>query len=74
METGKAVIYSEPEKKVVSRSGDGCVAALTDQWYVTYGEPEWREKAQQCLAKMGLYCDEARHGFANMEGVLKRKR
>ena len=25
----------EPEKKVMSRSGDECVVALCDQWYVT---------------------------------------
>lgn len=33
LESGEAVIYSEPEKKVMSRSGDECVVALTDQWY-----------------------------------------
>lgn len=32
VETGQAILYSEPEKKVVSRSGDECVVALTDQW------------------------------------------
>ena len=26
----------EPEKKVVSRSGDECVVALCDQWYEKY--------------------------------------
>ena len=30
---GDAVIYMEPEKKVMSRSGDECVVALCDQWY-----------------------------------------
>ncbi|KAJ0976260.1 hypothetical protein J5N97_018225 [Dioscorea zingiberensis] len=32
LETGQAVMYSEPGKKVMSRSGDECVVALTDQW------------------------------------------
>ena len=32
IESGEAVAYSEPEKRVVSRSGDDCVVALTDQW------------------------------------------
>jgi leucyl-tRNA synthetase len=32
VEAGEAIMYSEPEKKVVSRSGDECVVALTDQW------------------------------------------
>ncbi|EEF35924.1 leucine--tRNA ligase, cytoplasmic isoform X2 [Ricinus communis] len=63
IETGEAIIYSEPEKRVVSRSGDECVVALTDQWYITYGEEEWRKLAEECLSSMNLYSDETRHGF-----------
>ncbi|XP_008788336.1 leucine--tRNA ligase, cytoplasmic [Phoenix dactylifera] len=63
LETGHAVTYSEPEKKVMSRSGDECVVALTDQWYITYGETEWKQKAEESLAGMMLYSEEARHGF-----------
>lgn len=63
LETGKAVAYSEPEKKVMSRSGDECVVALTDQWYILYGEEEWRKKAEDCLSNMNLYSNETRHGF-----------
>ncbi|KAK9161538.1 hypothetical protein Syun_007879 [Stephania yunnanensis] len=63
LEINEAVMYSEPEKKVMSRSGDECVVALTDQWYITYGEQEWREKAEECLSNMKLYSDETRHGF-----------
>ncbi|KAF3444183.1 hypothetical protein FNV43_RR13873 [Rhamnella rubrinervis] len=63
IETGEAIMYSEPEKRVVSRSGDECVVALTDQWYITYGEQEWRNLAEECLSNMNLYSDESRHGF-----------
>uniref|UniRef100_A0A1D1XWB6 leucine--tRNA ligase n=1 Tax=Anthurium amnicola TaxID=1678845 RepID=A0A1D1XWB6_9ARAE len=63
LEMGQAVVYSEPEKKVMSRSGDECVVALTDQWYITYGEEDWKRKAEDCLSKMNLYCEETRHGF-----------
>ncbi|KAL5566368.1 hypothetical protein UlMin_029532 [Ulmus minor] len=63
VETGEAIMYSEPEKPVLSRSGDECVVALTDQWYITYGEPEWKKMAEECLANMNLYSDETRHGF-----------
>ncbi|CAH9084270.1 unnamed protein product [Cuscuta epithymum] len=63
LEMNLAVVYSEPEKKVVSRSGDECVVALTDQWYIIYGEPEWRNQAEECLTRMNLYSDETRHGF-----------
>jgi len=30
------VKYMEPEKQVMSRSGDECVVALCDQWWVPY--------------------------------------
>ena len=29
---GEAVLYQEPERTVITRSGDQCVVALTDQW------------------------------------------
>ena len=35
-----ALKYAEPESKVVGRSGDICVVALVDQWYLKYGEEE----------------------------------
>ncbi|XP_020092205.1 leucine--tRNA ligase, cytoplasmic-like isoform X2 [Ananas comosus] len=63
LEAGMAVLYSEPEKKVMSRSGDECVVALTDQWYITYGEVEWKEKAMECLEKMNTFSTETRNGF-----------
>ena len=44
VETGQALIYLEPEGMVISRSGDECVVALCEQYYLTYGEEEWRTK------------------------------
>lgn len=59
-----AVLYQEPEKTVISRSGDRCVVALCDQWYKTalfyslltigcryldYGEEEWKDLTRQSL-------------------------
>ena len=35
--SGDAVRYAEPASKVMSRSGDECVVALVDQWYIDYG-------------------------------------
>ncbi|CAG9463515.1 unnamed protein product [Pedinophyceae sp. YPF-701] len=68
----QAVMYSEPEKPVVSRSGDDCVVALTDQWYVTYGEEEWRALAEGALAGMELYADETRNMFEHTLGWLQQ--
>lgn len=43
---GEAFLYNEPEKKVVGRSGDECVVASIDQWYLKYGEEAWRKKVE----------------------------
>ncbi|KAL6847489.1 hypothetical protein ACP4OV_022515 [Aristida adscensionis] len=72
LEEGTAVLYSEPEKKVMSRSGDECVVALTDQWYITYGEAEWKQKAEKCLENMNTFSAETRNGFEHTLGWLNQ--
>lgn len=46
MEQGTAMSYFEPEGTVMSRSGDECIVALTDQWYLSYGESDWQAAVQ----------------------------
>ena len=41
---GLAVKYYEPESKVVSRSGEDCIVALLNQWYLNYGATGFKEK------------------------------
>ena len=41
LDSGDAVVYFEPESLVMSRSGEECVVALTDQWYLAYGDEQW---------------------------------
>jgi len=57
IEQGVACIYYEPEGEVISRSGDVCVVALCDQWYINYGaaDAEWQQAARDCLAQMNTY-------------------
>ncbi|GFO31815.1 leucine--tRNA ligase, cytoplasmic, partial [Plakobranchus ocellatus] len=63
IEKNEAVLYKEPEKLVVSRSGDECVVALCDQWFLDYGEPNWRTKAEHALSQMNTYSDDVRNNF-----------
>ena len=65
LDAGEALPYSEPERQVISRSGDECVVALTDQWYLTYGEQEWKEATLGCLERMETYDESAKHSFAH---------
>lgn len=61
----EADTYYEPEKTIISRSGDQCVVALCNQWYLKYGEDAWRSQTANCLKKMELYHDEVRKNFEN---------
>ncbi|KAI0077647.1 leucine-tRNA ligase [Panus rudis PR-1116 ss-1] len=64
---GLAFAYAEPEGLVISRSGDECVVALMDQWYLDYGEAVWRAQTEKLLSKLDTYGTETRNGF---EAVL----
>jgi leucyl-tRNA synthetase len=46
IQAGLAFAYAEPEGLVISRSADECVVALMDQWYLDYGEAEWRKQTE----------------------------
>ncbi|XP_060871804.1 leucine--tRNA ligase, cytoplasmic [Metopolophium dirhodum] len=61
----EAVIYYEPEKTIMSRSGDECVIALCDQWYLDYGESEWKAAAELALKSMNTYHEEVRKNFTS---------
>ncbi|XP_034461596.1 leucine--tRNA ligase, cytoplasmic-like [Hippoglossus hippoglossus] len=63
VERGDAMIYMEPEKQVMSRSADVCVVALCDQWYLDYGDAEWKQKAGEALKSLETFCDETRKNF-----------
>lgn len=57
-------------KQVMSRSGDECVVALTDQWYMAYGEDVWQALTREALAGLEVYSDEARAQFSHCLGKL----
>jgi hypothetical protein len=52
----------------MSRSGDECVVALTDQWYLVYGEAEWQAATATALAQLECYGDDAKHAFQHCLG------
>ena len=44
IEQNEGDVYYEPESLCTSRSGDICVVSYCDQWYITYGTEEAKEK------------------------------
>ena len=49
LDDGFAVPYYEPEKEVISRSDDKCIVASCYQWFLGYGEDNWREEVRAHL-------------------------
>jgi leucyl-tRNA synthetase len=72
IQSGEGFIYNEPEGLVMSRSGDECVVALLDQWYLDYGEEHWRGQAEKCLHEMNTYTTETLHAFEQTLGWLNK--
>jgi leucyl-tRNA synthetase len=63
VEAKHARIYQEPEKTIISRSGDECVVSLCDQWYLDYGNEEWKNQVRDALKNVNTYHDESRRNF-----------
>jgi len=63
IDAGQAAAYFEPDGQVISRSGDECIVALVDQWYLDYGEDSWKAQAKKALARMMIPHEETRNQF-----------
>jgi leucyl-tRNA synthetase len=70
IDSGDAFNYAEPDGLVMSRSGDICVAANLDQWYMNYGlngDKEWAETVLAYIkGDLNTYYPEARHAFTQV--------
>ena len=77
IEAGEAFAYSEPERKVVSRSGDDCIVALMDQWYLDYGEDSWKAIALKFVDNqdgkgLNTFAPETKNGFESVLNWLNQ--
>lgn len=77
IDAGYAFAYAEPDGKVMSRSGDDCVAALLDQWYMNYGtadkggDDEWASRVRAHIeGDLNLYYPEAKNQFLQVVNWL----
>lgn len=68
---GLAYAYSEPDRRVVSRSGNECVCAIADQWYLKYGEEKWQELVRKHVeTSLETYNPQAKKDFLTTIGWL----
>ena len=63
IEKQQACKYQEPQKEVISRSGEECVVALTDQWFLRYGKEDWKKLVKEHLPNMDMFYNGIRSGF-----------
>lgn len=53
--------YYEPDKEAYSRSGDRLIVAKIDQWFIDYGNSEWKQKAHNHVNEMTFNDDVIRN-------------
>jgi leucyl-tRNA synthetase len=56
--------YYQLSGRVVARSlGECMVKIVEDQWFIAYGDEEWKKRTHKCLDGMKLYPEKARSQF-----------
>jgi len=75
IEEGKAeTMYELVNKPVVCRCGTECVVKVfEDQWFINYGEPEWKATVHKCFKKMEILPEELLPEFNYVIDWLREK-
>ncbi|KAK0424305.1 hypothetical protein QR680_008603 [Steinernema hermaphroditum] len=71
MKTSDARAMVETDMKVMSRSGDECVAALCGQWLLNYSDEEWKSATRKALEHLNTYGKETRRNLDHAIGWLR---
>src|SRR3990170_1972679 len=67
-------MYELLNRPVVCRCGIECVVKIfEDQWFINYGDPEWKALAHACLDQMEIMPKELRGEFNNVIDWLHEK-
>ncbi|MEM2440499.1 MAG: leucine--tRNA ligase, partial [Candidatus Bathyarchaeia archaeon] len=73
--SGKATtMYELLNRPVRCRCGAECIVKIfEDQWFIDYGNPEWKALAHKCLEKMRIYPEELRTQYRYVIDWLHEK-
>ncbi len=67
-------IYEILNRPVVCRCGTECIVKIFEkQWFIDYGDQEWKDLARRCLERIKLLPEDIRSEFEYTVGWLKRK-
>jgi leucyl-tRNA synthetase len=71
---GYAATYYELPSPVVCRCGTRCIVKiLENQWFLRYGDADWKSKAKLCVDRMEVYPPESRQWFIDVIDWLQNK-
>lgn len=71
LDSGDAFVYCEPDGAVMSRSGNECIAAFLDQWYLAYGVDEaWREDTLEHGLEFNCFSAVTKHSLEQTFGWM----
>ncbi len=71
---GKAHSVYEPSRQAACRCGGKVVAAiLPDQWFLDFNAEKWKEKANKCLEKTGVFPPNYRKQFVDIFAWLDKR-
>lgn len=74
IEKGDARVIYELSEKVYCRCGECCVVKiLENQWFIDYGNLQWKEKVYECLNSMRIVPEELRIEFKNVVEWLRER-
>ena len=71
---GADVMYEIINRPVTCRCGTQCIVKMFEnQWFINYGDAEWKELARECLKSMSILPEEFRTEIDYAIGWLKEK-
>lgn len=74
IEKGYARTIYELSDRVYCRCGERCVVKiLENQWFIDYGNSQWKKEVHECLNSMRIIPEELRTEFKNVVDWLKER-
>ncbi|MBS7647176.1 leucine--tRNA ligase [Candidatus Bathyarchaeota archaeon] len=68
------IMYELLNRPVLCRCGTECIVKIFEnQWFIDYGNPEWKALAHKCLEKMKVYPEELRAEYKYVIDWLREK-
>ena len=68
------LLYEMANKPVSCRCGAKCIVkVLSDQWFIDYSSPSWKELAKECLSQMAIVPEDLRREFEYTIDWLKER-